>query len=73
MSDIDISDRDESYRPEDVDDSESDDYSSEAEEYKSDKSMITLSDVFSDSRPDPLPPLRQDYCGVNPIYSRSLV
>ena len=73
MSDIDISDRDESYRPEDVDDSESDDYSSEAEEYKSDKSMITLSDVFSDSRPDPLPPVRQNYCGVNPIYSRSLV
>ena len=74
MSDIEISDSDESYRPEDDnDDSEGEDYLSEATDgYESDESMIALSDdcshvdVFLDSRPDPLPPLRQDYCGVNP-------
>ena len=89
MSDIEISNSDDSDRPEDNGDvSESEDYSSmdsdilesddesEREDYSSmdsdDESSISLGggwshvDVFGDKRPDPLPPLRQSYCGVNP-------
>ena len=74
MSDIEISDSDDSYRPEDDGDiSESEDYSSMNSDIREsdDESIISLGDgwsridVFGGKRPDPLPPLRQSYCGVN--------
>ena len=75
MSDIEISDSDDSYHPEDdLDASDSENYSSLDSEINEsdDESFISLGggwtrvDVFADKRPDPLPPLRQSYSGVNP-------
>ena len=65
MSDIEISDSDDSYHPEDdLDASDSEDYSSLDSEINEsdDESFISLGggwarvDVFADKRPDPLPP-----------------
>ncbi|XP_068238428.1 piggyBac transposable element-derived protein 4-like [Palaemon carinicauda] len=75
MSDIEISDSDDSYHPEeDMGDSDSEDYTSmESDIHESDdKSFLSLGggwsrvDVFADKRPNPVPPLRQAYSGVNP-------
>ena len=75
MSDIELSDSDESYRPEDDGDVlESEEYFTLENDIieSEDESLVSLGggwsrvDVYQEERHYPLPPLRKNYSGVNP-------
>ena len=75
MSDYESTDTDESYHLEEVDDSDSEDYSTlESDLYESEEETFAplsggwarVVDVFKDEQPHDLPILQRPYSGVNP-------